>query len=664
MPGLTGTSLGHYKLLERLGQGGMSEVYLAYDDVHQRNLAIKVVASTHSDYIERFRREAYAVSMLQHAHILPAYDYGEQPPWHYMVMPYIELGTLRDRLLQGPLTLEETGIILEQIANALQFAHEQGIVHRDIKPSNILLGNDNYVYLADFGLAKSLEGGSTVTQTGNLLGTPEYMAPELAEGPATTSSDLYALGTLLYEMATGDVPFSGETPLAVFWKQIRDQPLPPTQINPAIPPAIEQVILRALEKEPHRRYQSANELAQAYIEALTFPDMVVEEPPPATSYSATSTEPELMATPAVHYREHVPMQDGALVLPNNPVMAPTAIPSRRRRFVKGISPYLQRRRRSAPLTPPPMEPLTPITPNAFPDDSAASTWGQAAPEATPVLHTTPAPRVRPVRRKRPATQTRVRGRRTSPVLISLLVIVILILLFGLIALFFTMQYNNATRQSSQATATANVIATATGVVTNSAATQKVQLTAGVALTATSGTLLLSDTLSSNTNKRWLENTSCAFTGGAYHVIVQQSNALQTCSSNTFPFANGAIQADVSLLSGDTAGLLFRVSGNQYYDFEITNAGTFFLRRHNASIGVDYTYIIPATASSAIRTGNQTNRLLVIANGSDFKLYINGSFVDEAQDSNYTNGQIGFAVGTLSSTSTGEGSFANLKVYKS
>src|SRR5581483_2016082 len=233
MPGLTGTSLGHYKLLERLGQGGMSEVYLAYDDVHQRNLAIKVVASTHSDYIERFRREAYAVSMLQHAHILPAYDYGEQPPWHYMVMPYIELGTLRDRLLQGPLTLEETGIILEQIANALQFAHEQGIVHRDIKPSNILLGNDNYVYLADFGLAKSLEGGSTVTQTGNLLGTPEYMAPELAEGPATTSSDLYALGTLLYEMATGDVPFSGETPLAVFWKQIRDQPLPPTQINPA-----------------------------------------------------------------------------------------------------------------------------------------------------------------------------------------------------------------------------------------------------------------------------------------------------------------------------------------------------------------------------------------------------------------------------------------------
>jgi len=664
MPGLTGTSLGHYQLLERLGQGGMSEVYLAYDDRHQRNLAIKVVASMHSDYIERFRREAYAVSILQHAHILPAYDYGEQPPWHYMVMPYIELGTLRDRLLQGPLTLEETGIILEQIANALQFAHDQGIVHRDIKPSNILLGNDNYVYLADFGLAKSLEGGSTITQTGNLLGTPEYMAPELSEGPATTSSDLYALGILLYEMATGDVPFSGETPLAVYWKQIRDQPLPPAQINPAIPPAIERVILRALEKEPPRRYQSANELVQAYIEALTFPDMVVEESPPATGYNTTYAEPELMATPAVNYREHMPMQDGALVLPNNPVMAPTAIPAQRRRFVKRISPYLQRRRRSAPLTPPPMEPLTPMMPTAFPDDSATPAWEQVALAATPVLHTTPAPRVRPTRRNRSSTRTR--GRRTSPVLISLLVIVILILLFGLIALFFTMQYNNATRQSNQATATTNVIATATGVATNGAATQKAQLTAtaGVALTATSGTLMLSDTLTSNTNKRWLENASCTFTGGSYHAIVQQSNSLQICPSNTFPFANGAVQADVSLLSGDTVGLLFRVSGNQFYDFEITNAGTFFLRRHNASIGVDYTYIIPATASSAILTGNRANRLLVIANGSDFKLYINGSFVEEAQDSNYTGGQIGFAVGTLPSTNTGEGSFANLKVYKS
>ena len=189
MPGLTGTRLGRYIIQERLGRGGMSEVYLAYDERMHRNVAIKVVSSSYADYMERFQREAEAIGRLDHAHILPAYDYGEQEPWHFMVMPFIEHGTLRDRLLEGPLSLEEVGILFEQVASALQFAHDEGIIHRDIKPSNILLRDDHYAYLSDFGLAKSIEGGSTITQTGNLLGTPEYMAPELSEGPATTSSE-------------------------------------------------------------------------------------------------------------------------------------------------------------------------------------------------------------------------------------------------------------------------------------------------------------------------------------------------------------------------------------------------------------------------------------------------------------------------------------------
>src|SRR5206468_945123 len=131
----------------------------------QRTVAVKVVGSTHADYLERFHREADAINSLNHAHILPALDYGEQGLWHYIVMPYIEHGTLRERLLQGPLPLEDAGLILEQIGSALQFAHDHGIIHRDIKPSNILLRNDRYAYLADFGLAKSLEGGSTITQS-------------------------------------------------------------------------------------------------------------------------------------------------------------------------------------------------------------------------------------------------------------------------------------------------------------------------------------------------------------------------------------------------------------------------------------------------------------------------------------------------------------------
>ena len=159
-----------------------------HDELINRDVALKVVSSSHADYIERFHREVEAIGRLNHDHILPVYDYGQQEPWHYLVMPHIEYGTLRDRLSQGPLPLQEVDELFAQIASGIQFAHDQGIIHRDIKPSNILLRDDQYVYIADFGLAKSLEGGDTVTLSGSLLGTPEYMAPELADGPATTAA--------------------------------------------------------------------------------------------------------------------------------------------------------------------------------------------------------------------------------------------------------------------------------------------------------------------------------------------------------------------------------------------------------------------------------------------------------------------------------------------
>src|SRR5579863_4794170 len=268
MPSLEGTSLGRYRLLRRLGRGGMSEVYLAHDELMNREVAVKVVSSTHTDYIERFQREAESIGRLHHDHILPAYDFGEQPPWHYLVMPYIPYCTLQDVLEKGPMSLEYAGELLQQIASGLQFAHDEGVIHRDIKPSNILLRDDHYTYLADFGLAKALDDRGKVTQTGVLLGTPEYMAPELADGPATKSSDIYALGILLYQMVSGKLPFTGDTPLAVYLKQMREQPIPPSRINPKIPHAVDLVIMRALEKDPRRRYPSAMALAQAYMRAL------------------------------------------------------------------------------------------------------------------------------------------------------------------------------------------------------------------------------------------------------------------------------------------------------------------------------------------------------------------------------------------------------------
>jgi serine/threonine protein kinase len=261
------STLDRYAIQRRLARGGMSNIYLAHDE-QQHTVAIKVVNSGNTDFVERFRHEVAALKALQHKHILPVLDHGEHGSWHYCVMPYIKNGTLRERIARGPLTQVEAGKILAQLASALQFAHDHGILHRDIKPSNILLKdeeNGQHVYLADFGLAKGVEEASDLT----LIGTPEYMAPELADGPALTRSDIYALGIVLYQMLTGSVPFKASTPMAVYCKHIQERPLPPSLLNPAISMQVEQVVLRALEKNPQDRFKTVQEMADAYAQALT-----------------------------------------------------------------------------------------------------------------------------------------------------------------------------------------------------------------------------------------------------------------------------------------------------------------------------------------------------------------------------------------------------------
>src|SRR6266567_6745654 len=280
MPALEGTTLGHYHLKSLLGRGGMAEVYLAFDENLRREVAIKVVHSSRTDQLARFRREAEMLGSLNHEHILPVFEYGEQGPWYYLVMPYMSYGTLRERVQAGgPLSEEEAGLLLEQIAGALQYAHERGILHRDIKPSNILLRDDTYAYVADFGIAKALSEVRELTQTGMVVGTPEYMAPELLEQQASPSSEVYALGILLYEMLTGQLPFTGPTALAIFQKQVSAPPVPPSQLNPAISLPVEQVVLCALEKDPARRFRTPQALAQAYRRALQESSVPLPRPP-------------------------------------------------------------------------------------------------------------------------------------------------------------------------------------------------------------------------------------------------------------------------------------------------------------------------------------------------------------------------------------------------
>ena len=240
---LEGTTLGHYCLKRLLGRGGMAEVYLAFDEHLRREVAIKVVHHSRTADLARFSREAEMLGLLNHEHILPVFEYGEQDPWHYLVMPYLSYGTLRERVeVSGPLSEEQAGLFLEQIAGALHYAHERGILHRDIKPSNILLRDDAYAYVADFGIARALGQESDLTQTGVVIGTLEYIAPELLEGPASTGSDIYALGVLLYYMLTGQVPFTGSSALTILQQHVNASPVRPSQLNPAISLPDQQVV--------------------------------------------------------------------------------------------------------------------------------------------------------------------------------------------------------------------------------------------------------------------------------------------------------------------------------------------------------------------------------------------------------------------------------------
>jgi serine/threonine protein kinase len=632
MAGLEGTQLGHYYLLRPLGHGGMSEVYLAYDEDVEREIAVKVVTGNRADSVERFQREASAIDKLKHNHILPPFEYGVQESWHYLAMPYIEHGTLRDRLDKGPLTLEEAGEILTQVASALQFAHDNGILHRDIKPSNILLSNDHYAYLADFGLAKELEGGREVTQTGILLGTPEYMAPELADGPATTSCDIYALGVLLYEMITGYVPFTADTPVATYWKHIRDEPLPPSHFNPAVPPAIDQVILCALQKDPLYRFQTPREMCEAYKRALQAPTSryATFEEQPSSRYAAFEEQPysesdmqrqvqpifvgmpptQPKARSRLRHRPRVLTHPWWLTHPKNPAVTPGTVPP--------IEHY--RQHADATLLPPSAEDI--VTDEL---------------QEPVVVH--PRPRSQPVRRPK-----------SNRMFISIVAIGVLLFIglpiSGVCYLYISMHTHNQPTGSSAAIG------------------QTIIIPRQPQTNAISGTPLLSDHLDSNTSGRWTEDpTHCFFTGGTYHVAVTQANFLQPCALLTLSLDNVAIQVDVSLLSGHDAGLLLRADGERFYNFEINDQGQFFFRRHDRDGNASYYNLIVGTANKVIAPIGQKNTLLVLASGDDFKLYINGTFVSETHDSTYTSGHIALVTGTQAPQTIGEGSFANFKVFK-
>lgn len=301
---LVGHTIGGYRLTEEIGAGGLATVYKAYQQALQRWVAVKILHYQEHDALLRFEREAQTVAKLRHRNILMVYDHGEDDGWPFIVMEYIEGGTLSQRLIRGvPMNWFAAVKLAIPVAEALQHAHLHGLVHRDVKPSNILMAQDDWPLLADFGLVKLAHAQTALTGTGISMGTPSYISPEQARGGSIDHrADIYSLAIMLFEMVTGTLPFDYGNPNKILMAQITETPPLPSLLNPHCPPILETVLLKALAKSPDERYEDMTQFVKALEEALTssvnrpmFYQTEDPEQSPAETQLVQDTEPELEA---------------------------------------------------------------------------------------------------------------------------------------------------------------------------------------------------------------------------------------------------------------------------------------------------------------------------------------------------------------------------------
>ncbi len=316
-----GRMLGRYQLLQLAGWGGIGEVWLADDTQLRRRVAIKLlpaVLANDNSYLQDFKYESRAIAALEHPHILPVHDFGEQVTGDevttYLVMPYITGGSLRDRIhsITGPLPTDQALSMLKQAAEAIDYAHSQHVLHRDIKPGNMLL-QDGWLLLADFGLAKLLLSSTYRSRTHAGAGTPEYMAPEQAMGKAEVASDRYSLAIIAYQIFTGQLPFQGETPYATLIKQVQDTPPSPRQHNPNIPQMVEDTLLQGLAKRPEERPVSCLTFVNALERGWNIEQQLLLADPDATVLAPWSKR--LQANVDVQRRQKRPILSAPLLMP-------------------------------------------------------------------------------------------------------------------------------------------------------------------------------------------------------------------------------------------------------------------------------------------------------------------------------------------------------------
>ncbi len=311
-----------YELLGHIARGGMADVYEARDTLLGRRVAVKVLHSQFSSdeaFVKRFRREAQAAANLSHPNIVGIYDWGQEGSTYFIVMELIEGRSLRDVLrAEGPLLPRRAVEISAEVAAALSVAHRSGLIHRDIKPGNMLLAADGTVKVTDFGIARAWDDSSELTKTGAVIGTATYFSPEQAQGsPADERSDIYALGVVMYEMLAGRPPFSGDSPVAVAYQHVSSLAAQPSLDNPDIPPELDAIVMRALDKNPDARYQTADDLRQALLLFLRgeTPPAAVPSAEAPTRLIPAAPVPPATSTPDEIYRQMAPAEPNSSQLP-------------------------------------------------------------------------------------------------------------------------------------------------------------------------------------------------------------------------------------------------------------------------------------------------------------------------------------------------------------
>jgi serine/threonine-protein kinase len=330
-----GDSIGAYRILGELGRGGMARVYRALQVSLDREVALKALSSDLAgdpQFLQRFTQEAHAVARLHHPNIVSIYDYGEQDDTPFIVMELVEGGTLKT-MLGEPMDLQQAAPLIADVAAALDYAHRLGIIHRDVKPHNILIAPDGHAVLSDFGIAKLASAATQLTRTGASIGTPEYMSPEQVKGEtATAASDIYSLGIVAFELATGRVPFSGDTPFAVMLKHVQEKAPPARQFKATLPAALEPVLAKALAIDAADRYVTAMEFSRAFTAAAQTADpaetvvmtVPVQSPGPAVTVvplppaDAAATLIERAASPGASYPSTIPAAAQAVPAPPAP----------------------------------------------------------------------------------------------------------------------------------------------------------------------------------------------------------------------------------------------------------------------------------------------------------------------------------------------------------